>query len=128
MMKNDESKSTASGDQSMLEKVSDKLPELSGKQKVVAGVGLAAAVAAGLAAIRKARSRLAAGEVSIYRLEPEGEGWKLTLGEDVDAQAHFESKEEGLAAARELANEQAPSELVVCRTDGSEQTRHRYDD
>ncbi len=115
-------------DSALLNRVSDGLREMSTKQKAAAGLGVAAAVAAGVAAIRKARSSSRAlEELSVYHLEPVDDSWKLTLEGVTGAQAVFDTKDEGLAAARELANDQAPSELVVYRTDGSEQTRHRYD-
>ena len=113
---------------SLTGKIANKVAELDKKQ-VAAGVGAAAAVALGVAAIRKLRPARGEGDaMSVYHLEPQEEGWKLTLEGALGAEAHFDTKEEGLAAARELAGEQAPSQLVVHRSDGSEQSRHRYDD
>ena len=115
-------------DSSLLDKVSDGIQTMSSKQKAAAGIGIAAAVAAGVAVIRKARSSSPSPEgLSIYHLEPLDDTWKLTLEGATGAEAVFDTRDEGLTAARELANDQAPSELVVYRVDGSEQSRHRYD-
>lgn len=119
---------SSSNSKSMLSKVSDKLPAMSGKQKAAAA-GIAAAAVAGVAAhrMRKSRSKNNSPDPEkIYHLQPHGEGWQLTLEDSTGIQASFETKEEGLAAARALASENGPSELVIHRTDGSEQTRHQY--
>ncbi len=117
-----------SKDASLAEKISKGVAGLDKKQ-VATGLGAAAAAAAGVVAIRKLRAaRKDAASMSVYHLEPREEGWKLTLEGALGAEAHFETKEEGLAAARELAGEQAPSQLVVHRADGSEQSRHQYDE
>lgn len=111
---------------SIAEKVANRVPELGTKTKIAAGVGVAAAIAAGVAAIRKARQNHKGDAPCVYHLEPQGERWKLTA-EGVDrAEAMFDTKDEGLTAARELAHSDAPAELVIHLADGSVQTTHRY--
>lgn len=90
-------------------------------------VGVAAAVVAGAVAVTAFRKRGdSAQEESIFHLRQSDEEWELDM-EGTDApKATFATKEEGIAAARELARQSAPCELVIYRTDGSEQDRHTY--
>lgn len=101
-----------------------KASKMSTSAKVAVGVG---AAVAGIAAIRLATTRLRKGQASVYHLEPTEDGWRLRLDSAERASALFETKQDGLEAARELVAERAPSELVVHLADGSEQTRHRYE-
>lgn len=123
-------KTSTNDEPSVLAKVSEKLPTLTKGQKVAAatGIGIAAATAAGITAIRAARKRAHAEEVIVYHLEPDDEAWKLTVEGVSGTKATFDTKEEGLAAARALANKKAPSELVIHLADGAEQRRHRYEE
>ncbi len=118
----------ASNQPSMIEKVTDKLPTLSKAQKAAAGIGFAAAAAVASVAIRQSRKKQSKViEIErVYHLEPDDSAWKLTLEGSTGAQASFATKEEGLTAARALASDNPPSELVIHLSDGSEQTRHRY--
>ena len=98
------------------------------KVAVAASLGVAATAAAALTwrtlSSRKHQNpssdsttiRVEAGDHDSWRLEIEGHGEQT-----------FETKDDALAAARELARDSAPSELLVKRLDGSEQLRHKYD-
>ena len=103
----------------------ERVPELSTGQKVAVAVGAAAVTAAIVAAIKKRR---ASGAVNVLHLEPvpQSDGWRLILEGEKEAEAVFDNKSDADSAARELAREWAPSELVVHRLDGSEQDRHSY--
>lgn len=118
--------------QKLMEKVSDSLPEMSSTQKAAAAAGLGIAVAAAGVMVHKVRKGSADGGNSedgidnVFHLEPEGESWVLTQEGTAATRATFDTKEEGLEAARILAKNHTPSELVIHLMDGSEQRRHRY--
>ena len=115
---------TTNSGTSMRDQIAGKMPNLSTGQKVAAaGFSLAAAA---LAAFRTYRAQTTATETTI-NLEPAENGWKVTMEGKVDTEAHFETKKEALEAARELAHDVAPSELVVYTSEGKEQTRHQYE-
>lgn len=102
------------------------LPALT-RKNVATAVGVAAAVVAGAVGVRAIRRRAAGGEVeSIFHLRQDGERWLLELEGAETPKATFDTKQEGLAAARELAHKSIPCELIVYRTDGSVQDRHAY--
>jgi hypothetical protein len=110
---------------SLIRQASHRLPDLTPRQKLAAGVGLAAATAAGVAALVHRKGSKANGG-AVYHLAPNGGNWELTRENGTGTGANFPTKQEGLNAAREMASQHAPSELVVHRADGSEQVRHRY--
>ncbi len=123
------SKELASTVQERTQGVRDRVADLSPGQKVAAAAAAAGALAVVTGALAALiRRRHSEGKRSVLHLEKatEGEGWRLGLKGEAEAEATFATKEEGLAAARELAGKDAPSELVVHREDGTVQDRHRY--
>jgi hypothetical protein len=113
--------------------VSTAASKLSKRATIAAAVGTAAAaVAASLAArkvranSRSARRQSHNGAVTILRVKPHGEGWALFIGDNRSAARTFEVKKRAVDSARELAHKNAPSELVIHRTDGSTQSKHQY--
>jgi hypothetical protein len=69
-------------------------------------------------------SRRAGAEV-IYRVRPAVGGWAVvTEGSDTPVAAH-DTKREAVTAARRLAGQNAPSQLVIHRSDATIQARHR---
>lgn len=65
-------------------------------------------------------------ERKVYHLTPADNGWAVKL-ENVDAPLSTHgTKDEALAAARELAQKDEPSQLVVHRLDGTIQTAYTY--
>ena len=54
-------------------------------------------------------------------------GWQLKPDRATRATKHFVSKREAVQFSRRFVRDKHPSELVVCRADGSFQTVHRYD-
>lgn len=97
------------------------------KKGVAKAVGMAAAMVASAVVMRAFRNKGGKSNgQSIFSLKQEGEKWILeTSGKDTPA-AQFDTKEEGMSAAREMARKAAPCELVIYRTDGSVQDRHNY--
>lgn len=93
------------------------------KGKVLAGVaGVTAAAAAGYAAYRRSGN-----SAKVYHLQPAGDdGWEIRAEGAERATRVFDTKDEALTAARELARTTVPSELVIHRRDGSEADRHAY--
>jgi hypothetical protein len=85
-----------------------------------AAAGLAAVAAAGIAMTRRAGSEV------VYHVRPGGDGWVVvTEGSDTPVATHA-TKREAVTAARRLAAQHAPSQLVIHRTDATIQARHRY--
>lgn len=117
-------KSTAQGIRKAGSKV--RVPETTGgKVAAAAALGAAAAAVAGLAKIIS--KRRAQGQLTRLRLEPNGDdAWRLLLDGEDAASADFDTKSDATEAARKLARESAPSELVILRSDGTEQDRHVY--
>jgi hypothetical protein len=88
-----------------------------------AGVAAAAAVA-GIVAVRRSGTA-----PTVYRVSPGKDGWTVgTAGSDGAGSSGgmFATKREAVGVARKLAAENAPSQLVIQRTDGTIQTRHAY--
>lgn len=117
-------KSTRAG----LRKAGSKVPvpeTTGGKVAAAAAIGAAAAAVAGIAKVIS--KRRAQGQLTKLRLEPHGDDhWRLLLDGDKSAHAEFDTKSDATEAARKLARESAPAELVICRADGTEQDRHVY--
>jgi hypothetical protein len=86
----------------------------------VAAAGVAAMAAAGIVAGRRARADGA------YHVRPGNESWDVAMAGVDTALASHPNKRDAVAAARRLAREHAPSELVIHRSDGTVQARHRY--
>lgn len=69
----------------------------------------------------------AALERTVYAVEAAEEGWEVRrLGQEAPVGKHA-TKDEALEDARSLANENAPSQLVIYRKDGSVQDTLTYD-
>jgi hypothetical protein len=92
------------------------------KQAVAAavGAGVMVAAAAGVMAARRSTAS------KVYMLTREGDEWSIReAGGATPVSAHA-TKKEAMEAARTLARESAPSELIVHRVDGTVQSRHGY--
>lgn len=94
----------------------------SGKALAAVAAGTTLAAVAGALATSMLRPR-----VSRIHVEPEGDGWRLRVAGDRNGTRTFATKRAAVAAGRDGARAVAPSELVILRTDGSEQARHRYE-
>ena len=101
--------------------------QMAGKH-VGKAVGLAAAAVASAIVVRAFRKFTDSdvGEEPIFHLKQHDDSWALLLEGEKEPKATFETKEEGLKAARELAQRSLPCELVVYRMDGTIQDRHSY--
>jgi hypothetical protein len=85
-----------------------------------AAAGLAAVAAAGIAVSRRAGSEV------VYHVRPGNDAWVvITEGSDTPQATHT-TKREAVTAARRLAGQRAPSQLVIHRADATIQARHRY--
>jgi hypothetical protein len=85
-----------------------------------AAAGLAAVAAAGIVVSRRAGAEV------VYHVRPGKGGWAVvTEGSDTPMDTHA-TKREAVTAARQLAGQNAPSQLVIHRTDATVQARHRY--
>ena len=71
----------------------------------------------------------------VFRLQSADDGWKISLdgaesAEGIEGiegiETEFSTKAEAMIAARELAQNNQPSEVVVYLEDGAEQARHLY--
>lgn len=102
-------------------------------KKTKAAVG--AAVAAGATAAAVAGTIVAkkmGRKTTVIHVRPHGDDWEvgdhweLTIEGNQRASKTFPTKEEAVKAGREMAHERTPSELLIHRTDGSEQERHTY--
>jgi hypothetical protein len=64
------------------------------------------------------------------RVRPLDDFWELRLESPSDGPRRevFDAKWQAVTAARAWARRYAPSELVIERSDGTEQIRHRYDE
>lgn len=89
---------------------------------VAAGAGVA--TIAGLVTVRAIKRK----GPTVIRVEPAPESWQLRVSRDEQATRVFGTKKEAVSAARQLAHQRAPSELVIHRADGSVQARHAYDE
>lgn len=93
------------------------------KTKIIAGVAAAAATT-GIAAFAAKRRTAAA---VIYHVTPDGDGWSVKGEGAKGAVSRQPTKKEAVSAAREVAQANAPSRLVIHRQDGSIQRAHEYD-
>ena len=95
------------------------------KGKILAGAaGLAAAATAAGAVIYKKKSNSGR---TVYHVKPDGEGWTVKGDGAERASSTHGTKKEALTAARELAHNKVPSQLVVHKADGSVQEKWSYD-
>jgi hypothetical protein len=95
--------------------------------KIATAAGVAAATAAaGFAAVRGVRRRIEDSQRTQIHLVPEGERWKVQIDGNSNATSAHDTKDAALAAARDLAHQRAPSQLIIHRQNGSVQTRHSY--
>jgi hypothetical protein len=101
------------------------------KTKAAGIAGAAIAGAAGVAAaVRYMRNGAPVEEVipgpTTLHVQHNGEGWVLVSeGEDEPVDT-FLTKKKAVSAGREVAQNSAPSELIIHRADGSEEESHRY--
>jgi hypothetical protein len=87
------------------------------------GVGVAAAaVAAGVVVARRGKA------LAVYVVRQGEDGWALSSDGVASALSVHATKREAVSAARELARQQLPSQLVIHRADGTIQARHSYTD
>lgn len=64
----------------------------------------------------------------VYHVVPFEDGWKVEAENAARATSLHSTKDEALAAARDLAKNQEPSQVVVHRMDGTIQTSYTYGD
>ncbi|MEZ5330718.1 MAG: DUF2188 domain-containing protein [Thermoanaerobaculia bacterium] len=83
---------------------------------------VAAAAATGVAVARIARRK----RDSVLHVAAREDRWEIRSEGAKTAIQTFDTKEEAVAFARGLAHRRVPSELVIHRSDGSEQDRHSY--
>ncbi len=92
------------------------------KKKVIgAAAGVAAATAAGVAA-----AKLKGGKHSIYHVRSRDDGWAVEAQGAKQASSTHKNKRQAVKAARALAADHAPSQLVIHRADDSVQKEHTY--
>jgi len=65
--------------------------------------------------------------VKVYRVTWAEEQWKVEADGATRATSVHPTKDEAVAAARELAHHQEPSQVVVYKMDGTVQTRYGYE-
>lgn len=93
----------------------------------VAGVAAAGVAGiAGLAAALHYLRRDSEGRATLHVVANESE-WHITADGQEEPLHRFPTKEEAVDAAREAAQEAAPSELVIHRLDGSVMRSHSYE-
>ncbi len=61
-----------------------------------------------------------------YHVVPAGNGWKVEHGSSSDSK--HATKDEAIAAGRQVAKGNQPSQLVVHNTDGKIETEYTYQD
>ena len=108
---------------------SSKKSSSGGKGKIIAATAgvAAAAAAAGVAYYRGTKGGESTDKRSIYHILPGDDGWQVK-GEGAErAVSNHSTKKEALSAARELAHNQVPSQLVVHKSDGTIQESWSYD-
>lgn len=91
--------------------------------------GVAAAGVAGIAGIAAAVQYLrrdAEGRAVLHVIADESE-WHITSEGKEEPLGRFPTKEETVEAARQLAQEAAPSDLIIHRLDGSVMRSHSYE-
>lgn len=92
-------------------------------KKAIIGAGLAAATAAGIAAVvRKTNSE------PRYHVKAVDGSWVVKAERGIGEESRHGTKREAVDAGRELATSKAPSELVIHRMDGTVQDTRRYED
>jgi uncharacterized protein YdaT len=64
----------------------------------------------------------------VYHVAPKDEQWEVKAEGAQRATKLTDTKKEALAAAKDLAKNQKPSQVVIHRTDGTIQTEHTYED
>lgn len=64
----------------------------------------------------------------VYHVAPHEDGWKVEAEGASRATSVHPTKDEALNAGRELAKNQAPSQIVVYKKDGTVQTEYSYDE
>lgn len=107
------------------ESLANRLP--AGKN-VAKALGVAAAALAGVVAVRAVRRKKGSNqEETIFHLKQADDQWALMIEGEDTPKATFATKDEGLKAARELAQQSTPCELFVYRVDGTVQDQHTYE-
>jgi poly(hydroxyalkanoate) granule-associated protein len=69
-----------------------------------------------------------AADRKVFHVAPHEEGWKVEAEGATRAASVHTTKEEALAAGRELAKGHLPSQVVVHKKDGTIQTEYTYDE
>lgn len=95
---------------------------MSTKAMIAAAVAAATAAAAAVVAFRTATGD----ERTVYHLMPHDKGWQVRKAGKNRAEKTFEKKRPARDYARDLADSNHPSQLVIHRTDGTIQTVHTY--
>jgi hypothetical protein len=90
------------------------------KTAVAVGVGVAAAATAGIVIARRASGAAA------YVVASADDGWSVRADGASSPISTHATKRDAVESARALARANAPSELVIHRTDGTVQARHSY--
>jgi hypothetical protein len=88
----------------------------------VAGVAGAAGVVAAVQHFRKSSK----GRATLH-VRADGDRWIIAMDGAEEPADAFSTKEEALHAARDVAADAAPSELVIHRLDGSVMDKHSYE-
>lgn len=91
-----------------------------GKKAAAAAAVGAAAVAAGVAFMKKG------GKQTRFEVRPSGDGWGIFKSGNAKPEAVFEVKDEAIGEARQMANDNMPSQLAIHRLDGTLQDTHNY--
>jgi poly(hydroxyalkanoate) granule-associated protein len=68
------------------------------------------------------------GARKVYHVTVHDEGWKVEAEGATRATSVHGTKNEAVSAAKELAQNQRPSQVVIHKQDGSFQTEHTYDE
>jgi hypothetical protein len=90
--------------------------------KVATAAGVAAAAAVAGVVAKKLVNRAG----TTIAVEPSGDRWQVRVAGNQRPTKTYDLKSEAIEAGRELARKRVPSELVIHKSDGSEQTRHAY--
>ncbi len=97
---------------STFEQLTTKVEELTRRLEEMEGAGVSAAESGGH-------------RVHV-EVSPHAEGWQVSA--DRETVAVHRTKGPAVSAARKLANSRTPSELVILKSDGTEQERNTYDE
>jgi hypothetical protein len=95
------------------------------KGEMLGGAVAAAATAAGVAYFRATKGDAPGGR-KVYHVSPNEEGWQVKGQGAERAVSVHSTKKEALTAARELAHDQVPSQVVVHKSDGTIQRSWSY--